>query len=300
MNPRSWTAVAALGDGPAAPPFTAAAVIAGCGIGQFIDGGGTVEFIAIPAAFIRSLCRWIISRTRGCAASLGSNPMSSSWCLRKTSTVSDLRVASCSCCWRIACTRAGCSEVISAGMSVAPTAASRSLAAAVSSRCRWSISASLCPWSFVPECSVSAWIRLAFVSATAATPVRMRSVIVPIMPPRAWSIMFVSERGRILLLVVAAAVVVVAAVVLVVAVVVVLSTAAFASPMVDGIGLPPASPPPPPPPWGGTRPAPRSAFANKSAGMLGGIPARPGICTPGMLCRPACCMDGRMESPLSG
>ena len=211
MNPRSWTAVAALGDGPAAPPFTNAAVIAGCGIGQSIDGGGTVavEFIAIPAAFIRSLCRWIISRTRGCAASLGSNPMSSSWCLRRTSTVSDLRVASCSCCWRIACTRAGCSEVISAGISVAPTAASRSLAAAVSSRCRWSISASLCPWSLVPECSVSAWIRLAFVSATAATPVRMRSVIVPIMPPRAWSIMFVSERGRILLLAVVVAVAVV-------------------------------------------------------------------------------------------
>jgi hypothetical protein len=159
LNPRSWTAVAALGDGPAAPPFTAAAGIGGIGgppgpgIGQFIDGGGTVavEFIAIPAAFIRSLCRWIISRTRGCAASLGSNPMSSSWCLRRTSTVSDLRVASCSCCWRIACTRAGCSEVISAGISVAPTAASRSLAAAVSSRCRWSISASLCPWSLVPE-----------------------------------------------------------------------------------------------------------------------------------------------------
>ena len=116
MNPDA-SAVAALGDGPAAPPFTAAAGIGGIGI-------GAVEFTAIPAAFIRSLCRWIISRTRGCAASLGSNPMSSSWCLRKISTVSDLRAASCSCCWRIACTRAGCSEVISAGISVAPTAAS--------------------------------------------------------------------------------------------------------------------------------------------------------------------------------
>ena len=144
---------------------------------------------------------------------------------------------------------------------------------------------------------MSAWIRLAFVSATAATPVRMRSVIVPIMPPRAWSIMFIRLDGMLLLAVVVAAAV---AVVLVVVVVVVVSTAAFASPMVDGIGLPPASPPPPPPPWGGTRPAPRSALANKSAGMLGGMPARPGICTPGMLCRPACCMDGRMESPLSG
>ena len=285
MNPDA-SAVAALGDGPAAPPFTAAAGIGGIGI-------GAVEFTAIPAAFIRSLCRWIISRTRGCAASLGSNPMSSSWCLRKISTVSDLRAASCSCCWRIACTRAGCSEVISAGISVAPTAASRSLAAAVSSRCRWSISASLCPWSLVSECSVSAWIRLAFVSATAATPVRMRSVIVPIMPPRAWSIMFVMKDSMLLLVAAAAAVVVVLLVVL-------LSPAAFASPMVDGIGLPPPSPPPPPPPWGETRPAPRSALAKKSAGMLGGMPARPGICTPGMLCRPACCMDGRMESPLSG